>query len=155
MRTALDIVRLQLLSQPKRVARGLAIEHQVYLDECEIDRLAGRFKTALAKFDSIGDADPTPAQRDEYNRVAREEMRSDDRVSFDSPAETALSPSEDGCYVQAWVWVAKEEIECPHDRTRMDDGISSCLECGDRIDTDADADEPFPMEIVAAQKAEA
>jgi len=34
-----------------------------------------------------------------------------------------------------------EEMEnepCEHERTRMDDGISSCLDCGDRIDTDAD-----------------
>ncbi len=27
---------------------------------------------------------------------------------------------------------------CEHDRTRMDDGISSCLDCGDRIDCDVD-----------------
>jgi hypothetical protein len=27
---------------------------------------------------------------------------------------------------------------CDHERTRMDDGISSCLDCGDRIDIDAE-----------------
>ncbi len=27
---------------------------------------------------------------------------------------------------------------CRHERTRIDGGISSCLDCGDRIDTDAD-----------------
>jgi len=32
-----------------------------------------------------------------------------------------------------------EDSSCAHERTRMDDGISSCLDCGDRIDTDADA----------------
>jgi hypothetical protein len=25
--------------------------------------------------------------------------------------------------------------DCAHERTRIDDGISSCLDCGDRIDT--------------------
>jgi hypothetical protein len=34
--------------------------------------------------------------------------------------------------------IAGGDVECEHERTRMDDGISSCLDCGDRIDTDAD-----------------
>jgi hypothetical protein len=37
--------------------------------------------------------------------------------------------------------------ECDHERTRMDDGISSCLDCGDRIDTDADEEGSCPDRI--------
>ena len=34
-----------------------------------------------------------------------------------------------------------QEEECEHERSRCDDGIWSCLDCGDRYDLESDDDE--------------
>lgn len=56
------------------------------------------------------------------------------------PESQAFSDNEANDYAHEGEDEYPVEDECSHERTRMDDGISTCLDCGDRIDTDADED---------------
>jgi hypothetical protein len=43
---------------------------------------------------------------EQYRVKAKEEYGEDGSIEFDEDA--VVSPSEEGAYVQAWVWVSKE-----------------------------------------------
>jgi hypothetical protein len=51
--------------------------------------------------------------------------------------DTNIDPAGISPDTASTVETAERLLICAHERTRIDDGVSTCLDCGDRIDCDA------------------
>ncbi len=98
-------------------AVALATQHGAFLDPLEIDALIERLsaKTGARETDDMDEL--TPEMQAKYLEAAHDYAGDD--ISFDDPDAVAYSPSKDGCWVSAWVWVDKDEV-----------GIEETCECG-------------------------
>jgi hypothetical protein len=61
--------------------------------------------------------EPTTKNRPDYLALAKEQYQRDGEIEFDADAkvsvdeEAAKTESEEGAYIQAWVWVDRPEKE--------------------------------------------
>ena len=88
--------RLEVEKQVNRIRSSL---HLINLCTKEID-------DARVKMQRLTGKDTPNAER--YEKLARAKYESDD---LEIDYKPSFSPGDGGCWVSAWVWVSKEEIE--------------------------------------------